>query len=118
MKTLGNIIWFLLVGLWSGLGYFFGGLLLCITIVGIPFGLQLFKMARLMLWPFGATVVCDFNKHPFANLFWLLFGGLFTAFWFFIIGVIFCITIVGIPFGKQCLKLSKLTLAPFGSTIS
>lgn len=118
MKTLGNIIWFLIVGLWSAIGYFFGGLVLCITVVGIPFGLQLFKMARLMIWPFGATVDCDFNKHPFANLFWILFGGLLTALWFFIVGVIFCITIIGIPFGRQCLKLSKLTLAPFGSTVS
>ncbi|MBQ6728081.1 MAG: hypothetical protein IJQ87_03985 [Clostridia bacterium] len=56
MKTLGNIIWFLLVGLWSGLGYFFGGLLLCITIVGIPFGKQCLKLSKLTLAPFGSTI--------------------------------------------------------------
>ena len=118
MKTLGNSIWFLLVGLWSAIGYFFGGIILCITIIGIPFGTQLFKMAGLMIWPFGKTITTDFNKHPFANLFWLLFGGLMTAFGFLIGGVIFCITIIGIPFGKQCFKLSRLSLAPFGSTVS
>lgn len=118
MKTIGNIIWLILIGLWSALGYLFGGLILCITIIGIPFGLQLFKMAKLMVWPFGKTIATDFGKHPFANLFWLLFGGLMTAFGFFIAGLFFCITIIGIPFGKQCFKLSRLSLAPFGSTVS
>ena len=118
MKTLGNIIWFLLVGLWSAIGYFFGGIILCITIIGIPFGKQLFKMAGLMIWPFGKTINTDFNKHPFANLFWLLFGGLTEALGFFIVGVILCITIIGIPFGKQSFKLARLALAPFGSVVS
>ena len=117
MKTLGNIIWFILVGLWAAIGYFLGGIILCITIIGIPFGKQLFKLARLMIWPFGRVINTDFGKHPFANLFWLLFGGLGEALGFFIVGVILCITIIGIPFGKQCFKLSRLSLAPFGSTI-
>ena len=118
MKTLGNIIWFILVGLWSAIGYFFGGIILCITIIGIPFGKQLFKLAGLMIWPFGKVIDTDFGKHPFANLFWLLFGGLFEALGYFLVGVIFCITIIGIPFGKQCFKLSRLSLAPFGSVVS
>ena len=118
MKTIGNIIWFVLVGLWSAIGFFFGGIILCITIIGIPFGKQLFKLARLMIWPFGKTITTDFGKHPFANLFWLLFGGLEEALGFFCIGVLLCITIILIPFGKQCFKLSRLSLAPFGSVVS
>lgn len=118
MKTFGNIIWFLLIGLWSAIGYFFGGIILCITIIGIPFGKQLFKMSRLMIWPFGYEYALDFGKHPFANMFWLIFGGLFTGLGFFIVGLIFCITIVGIPFGLQCFKMMKLCLASFGSKIT
>ena len=117
MKTLGNIIWFILIGLWSAIGYFLIGVIFCVTIIGIPFGKQLFKLAKLMLWPFGKTINTDFGAHPFANLFWLLFGGLGEAFGFFLVGVIFCVTIIGIPFGKQCFKLARLCLAPFGSTI-
>lgn len=56
MKTLGNIIWLLVIGLWTSLGYFFVGLILCLTIIGIPFGKQCFKLARLVLTPFGANV--------------------------------------------------------------
>ena len=71
-----------------------------------------------MIWPFVKTISTDFGKHPFANLFWLLFGGLMEALGYFIVGLIFCITIIGIPFGKQCFKLSRLALAPFGSVVS
>jgi len=116
MKTLGNIIWFIFVGLWSGLAYFFLGLLWCITIIGIPFGKQCFKIARLMFWPFGATIHTNFGKHPIANIIWLFFGGIGLAFGFLFVGLILCITIIGIPFGKQCFKLATLSATPFGST--
>ena len=116
MKTIGNILWFVFVGLWSGLAYFFLGLFWCITIIGIPFGKQCFKIGRLMFWPFGTTVNTDFGKHPIANIIWLFFGGIELAFGFVIVGLILCITVVGIPFGKQCFKLAQLSAIPFGAS--
>ena len=115
MRLIGNIIWFFFVGLWSAIAYFFLGILWCITIIGIPFGKQCFKIARLMVWPFGVKIQSDFAKHPIANIIWLVFGGLELAFGFVIIGLILCITIIGIPFGKQCFKLAQLSAIPFGA---
>ena len=117
MKTIGNIIWFLLIGLGSAIGWFFLGLIWCVTIIGIPFGLQAFKMAKLTLLPFGKVVNSNFGKHPIANIIWLVFGGLELAIGFFFVGLIFCITIIGIPFGKQCFKLATLAAVPFGATV-
>ena len=117
MKTIGNLIWFIFIGFWSGLGFFLGGLLLCITIIGIPFGLQCFKLAKLMFLPFGKEPVIHFEKHPIANIFWLIFVGIEQFFGFIIAGVIFCITIIGIPFGKQCFKLAILGAVPFGAEV-
>ena len=117
MKTLGNIIWFIITGFWAGLAYFLGGLIWCITIIGIPFGKQCFKLSKLMFWPFGKTVNSDFGKHPIANVIWVIFGGLELSIGFFLGGLIWCITIIGIPFGKQCFKLAQLAFVPFGATI-
>lgn len=118
MKLIGNILWLIFTGLWTAIGWFFTGLLWCITIVGIPFGLQAFKLAKLSLWPFGNKAEKDFGKHPIANVIWIIFGGLFLALGFCIAGVIWCITIIGIPFGKQCFKLAGLALTPFGAEIT
>ena len=118
LKTIANIIWFLLIGLWSALGYAFCGLVFCITIIGIPFGLQLFKFAKLVLTPFGKTVNTNFGSHPIANLIWLFLGGIVNWFVFLLAGLILCITIIGIPLGKQAFKMGKLCLAPFGATIN
>lgn len=117
MKTLGNILWFLFFGLWSAIAWLVLGLLWCITIIGIPFGLQAFKIATLVLWPFGKEVRSDFGKHPIANIIWLFFGGVELALGYVVGGVICCITIVGIPFGKQCFKLATLSLCPFGANV-
>ncbi len=118
MKLLGNIIWFIFIGLWEGLLYLFAGVIFCITIIGIPFGKQLFKMASLAFTPFGAEVKTDFEKHPIANVIWLIFFGLGSCLGYVFAGIIFCITIIGIPFGKQCFKLAKLTLIPFGAEVN
>ena len=118
MKTIGNIIWFFLVGLWEALGFFFLGLLWCITIIGIPFGKQAFKLARLMIWPFGTKVESNFGAHPIANIIWLFFGGLGLAMGYIFVGLILCITIIGIPFGKQCFKLAGLAAVPFGAKVN
>ena len=117
MKFLGNIIWFILVGLWTAIGYFVAGILLCITIIGIPFGMQCFKIASLVLTPFGQNVKTHFEKHPIANIIWLLLFGWEIAIGYIMAGIIFCITIIGIPFGKQCFKLAALSLIPFGANI-
>ena len=117
MKFIGNLIWFILAGLGAALSYFTLGLIWCITIIGIPFGKQCFKMAKLMIWPFGKTVVTKFESHPIANVIWMIFGGLELAIGFFFLGLIFCVTVIGIPFGKQCFKMAKLSLTPFGAHI-
>ena len=121
MKTIGNILWFVLAGIWLALGYAVFGLLMCITIIGIPFGIQAFKLAGFVLWPFGRTVVPrEGGLAPLEmvfNILWLLFAGweLFLA--SLVAGALLCITIIGIPFGIQAFKLSILALWPFGRTV-
>ncbi|HHX76565.1 MAG TPA: YccF domain-containing protein [Acholeplasmataceae bacterium] len=117
MKVLGNIIWLLFGGLIAAALWFIFGILLMLTIIGLPFGLQLIKFSRLMLWPFGYDVTINFDKHPIMNILWLLIVGLGGTFLYLVIGVVFCITIVGIPFGLQWFKLTKLSLLPFGAKI-
>lgn len=117
MKVIGNIIWFLLIGIWSAIAFLLGGLLLCITIIGIPFGLQAFKLAKLVITPFGKDVETKFDSHPFANIIWLILPGFEMAIGYLLAGILFCITIIGIPFGKQCFKLMKLALIPFGAEV-
>ena len=118
MKLIGNILWFLIVGIGTALSWFFLGLLLCITIIGIPFGKQCFKLAGLSLFPFGKTVKSDFGAHPIANVLWAVFFGWELALGYLLSGVIFCITIIGIPFGKQCFKLAALAFVPFGAKVN
>ena len=116
-RFLGNVIWFLLTGLFSAIGYFLLGIIWCITIIGIPFGLQCFKYAKLCLWPMGKTVESEFKAHPIANVLWFIFGGFFLALGFLFEGLLYCVTIVGIPFGLQCFKFAKLSLSPFGAKV-
>lgn len=117
MKVIGNILWLVFTGIWEALAWFFLGILWCITIIGIPFGKQCFKFASVAIWPMGKGVDLDFGEHPIANIIWLIFGGIELAISFAIVGIIWCITIIGIPFGKQCFKLCKLALAPFGADV-
>ena len=118
MKFIGNILWFIFTGLAAALSWFLLGLILCITIIGIPFGKQCFKIARLSAWPFGSNVTTNFGKHPIANVIWLLVCGIALAISFIVAGVLWCITIIGIPFGKQCFKLAVLSATPFGARIN
>ncbi len=121
MKTLGNIIWLLFGGLFLALGYVFSGIILCLTIIGIPFGLQIFKVAGLALWPFGREVRYKQQSAGCLatgmNVLWILIGGIWLALEHVIIGAIFFITIIGIPFGKQHFKLAAIALTPFGREI-
>ena len=116
MKFIGNILWFVLTGLLSAFGYFVEGIIWCCTIIGIPYGIQCFKFAKLTLFPFGKQIVKE-KSHPIANLLWFILGGFVIFVGYLIGGILWCITILGIPFGKQCFKLARLSLVPFGKTI-
>lgn len=119
MKFLGNILWFLFGGLWMGLGWLLVGLLWCITIVGIPIGVQCFKFARLAFFPFGKVILYSGSAPSLLlNLLWLIFGGLELAAACALHGLLFCVTVVGIPFGTQCFKIARLALTPFGSDVT
>ncbi|MRJ46207.1 YccF domain-containing protein [Fundicoccus ignavus] len=118
MSLLGNLIWLICGGLFSAAAWFFIGLLWSITIIGLPVGLQCFKMARLSLSPFGKIVDSGGSTGSLLlNILWLLLGGIELAIFHFIIGVILCVTIIGIPFGRQFFKFAQLALFPFGATI-
>jgi len=117
MSFLGNIIWFFLGGFIIAFVWFLLGLLLSVTIIGIPFGLQCFKFAHLTLFPFGKNVVTEFDKHPLMNLIWAILFGWELMLAHLFLAILFSITIIGIPFGKQWFKMAMLALIPFGATI-
>lgn len=121
MRLLGNILWLVFGGLEAAIGYFTGALAIAITIVGIPWALQIFKIGVLCLWPFGSTVKDDPTQTSCLtlplNVLWLIFGGLYSWLMHIIFGILLCITIVGIPFGKQHFKMARLALMPFGKII-
>jgi uncharacterized membrane protein YccF (DUF307 family) len=121
MRFIGNILWLVLGGLIIALMYFLVGLLMCITIIGIPFGLQLFKFGRLALWPFGHEIVDGPNEpgcvSVVMDVIWILFGWWEIAILHLVFGLLFCITIVGIPWGLQHFKMILPTLIPFGKVI-
>ena len=119
MSFIGNIIWLLLGGILLALFWAVAGLLVCLTIIGIPFGLQCFKFAGFVLWPFGREIVVgDFGAWGLiGNIIWILLLGWELCIAHLVIGAIFCITIVGIPFGLQHFKLAMLAILPFGAKI-
>lgn len=118
MGCLGNIIWFVLGGFLLGLFWLMFGVLWCLTIVGIPVGMQCFKFAALSFSPFGKEI--ELSNSPVSlllNILWLVFGGFEIAVTAAVLGLLFCITVAGIPFGLQYFKIAKLALFPFGATI-
>ena len=118
MKTIGNLLWFLFGGLIGGLSWAIAGLLWCVTIVGIPIGRQCFKLAGLAFFPFGKEIQYGGGSVSFlVNLVWLLLSGLELAVGYAVLGLLWCVTIVGIPVGKQCFKLAQLALMPFGARV-
>ena len=121
MNFIGNLIWLIFGGLAAALGYIVGGFILCLTLIGIPFGLQCFKIAGLVLWPFGRRVVSTDNGMGclsiIFNIIWLLCGGLYTAVVHLVFAFLLAITIIGIPFARQHLKLMELSLMPFGKQV-
>lgn len=121
MKILGNIIWLLFGGLLAAVEYLISSILLMLTIIGIPFGLQTLKIAYLMIWPFGKKVVTLEQSggclYTLFNILWLLLGGIWIALTHLVFGTLLFITLIGIPFGKQHYKLAALALTPFGKEI-
>lgn len=108
-------------GLEAAIGYFTASLALAVTIIGIPWALQTFKIGILCLWPFGAQI----SKGDFPpgclriplNILWVIFGGLYACICHLFFGLLLCITIIGIPWGKQHFKMAKLSLLPFGRDV-
>ncbi|MEL7656085.1 MAG: YccF domain-containing protein [Bacillota bacterium] len=119
MSFLGNIIWLIFGGILAAIVWFISGLLLCITIIGIPFGFQCFKIAGFVLWPFGRDIeIGNFGAGGLIlNIIWIILLGWELAVTHVVIGCVFCITIIGIPFGLQHFKLAKIGLVPFGARI-
>ena len=122
MKLLGNIIWLLFGGIITSIGYVISSLLLMITIIGIPFGLQTLKLAQMALWPFGSKVTDTGNSGGclsiIMNIIWIICGGLCICLSHLFFGLLLCITIIGIPFGMQHFKMAALSLTPFGKSIT
>ena len=121
MKSLGNIIWLILGGLLVALIYYLVGLLMCISIVGIPFGLQLFKLGTYALWPFGHELVNGPGQpgclSTVMNLLWILLGWWEIAAIHLVCGLLFCLTIIGIPWGITHSRMAVNSIFPFGKEI-
>jgi uncharacterized membrane protein YccF (DUF307 family) len=121
MKLLGNVIWLVFGGIIISVEYFISSILLIVTVIGIPFGLQTLKLATLALWPFGAEIRIK-PPNPgclstFMNVIWIFTGGICIALTHLVFGVVLAVTIVGIPFGVQHFKMAALALMPFGREI-
>ena len=121
MSVIGNIIWLLFGGILIALEYAVSGLIFCITIIGIPWGIKCFQLAALALWPFGRSVVSRPQAsgclNTLMNVIWIFIGGIWICLSHLFFGIILCITIIGIPFGKQHFKLAGLALTPFGKEV-
>ena len=121
MNFLGNVIWLIFGGFLTGLGYIFGGLVTCLTIVGIPFGMQAMKLGVATMAPFGTEIApTEDANHPLQiifNMIWLILFGWEIAVAHLVHGIILAITIIGLPFAKQHFKLIPLALFPFGQEL-
>lgn len=120
MRLLLNLLWIVFGGFVIWLEYVIGGLLLCLTVVGIPFGMQCFKMAGLALLPFGKDIVDAPGSSPIGcllNVFWIIVAGIWIFLSHLVLALGLAVTIIGIPFALQHVKLAMLALAPFGKLV-
>ncbi|HVX21437.1 MAG TPA: YccF domain-containing protein [Acidimicrobiales bacterium] len=120
MKAVLNVLWLVLCGLWLAIGYALAGVVMCILIITIPFGVAAFRLAAYVLWPFGRTVV----RRPDAgaastigNVLWFVLAGLWLALSHLLTGALLCLTIIGIPLGVANFKLAAVAVAPLGKDI-
>ncbi|WP_020664459.1 YccF domain-containing protein [Amycolatopsis benzoatilytica] len=120
MRLILNVVWLVLSGFWMALGYLVAGVVCCVLIVTIPFGIASFRIAHYALWPFGRTVVDrrDAGVGSFlGNVIWFIFAGLWLSIGHLISGVLLCITIIGIPLGLANFKMIPVSLMPLGKEI-
>ena len=121
MRLLGNLIWLVFGGIIISIEYLISSILLMVTIIGIPFGIQTLKLAIVALWPFGTEIRLKPGNSgclsSIMNLIWIFIGGFWICLTHIFFGVLFAITIIGIPFAKQHFKLAGLALTPFGKEI-
>lgn len=119
MSVIGNIIWFLSGGFIPAVLWFVFGVMWSLSIIGLPVGIQCFKMASLQLFPFGRDVsYSSMGAGSFlVNIIWIVIGGIELAAINAFIGLLLCLTVIGIPFGLQSFKMAKLSLMPFGARI-
>jgi uncharacterized membrane protein YccF (DUF307 family) len=121
MSLIGNLIWIIFGGLIVAIEYVVAGLAMCVTIIGIPWGIQSIKIGLATLMPFGKDVVetkdASSGLNVLLNIIWILIGGIWIAATHLIFGLLFYITIIGIPFGNQHFKLMRLSFTPFGKEL-
>jgi len=120
VRTVLNILWLVLCGFWLAIAYLVAGVVMCILIITIPFGVAAFRLAAFTLWPFGRTLVPrpDAGAGSFiGNVLWFLLAGLWLAIAHVVTGVLLCITIIGIPLGIADFKLAAAAIAPLGKDI-
>jgi len=120
MRTLLNVLWLVFSGVWLAIGYVLAGVVLCLLIVTIPFGLACFRLAAFVLWPFGRAVVpkpAAGAPSTVANVLWFVLAGLWMALAHVVLGLVLCLTIIGIPLGLGNFKLAAVAIAPLGKEI-
>jgi len=121
VRTLLNIIWLVLAGVWLALGYLFAALIMAVTIIGIPFAVQAIKLAGYALWPFGRTLVPSERRHKglsaVGNILWFVLAGWWLALAHLFAGILLCLTIIGIPLGVASFKMAGAALVPFGKEV-
>jgi uncharacterized membrane protein YccF (DUF307 family) len=121
VRTILNIIWVVLAGIWLAIEYVIAGVILCITMIGIPFGVQSFELSVYALWPFGRMLIPARTRSKglsvVGNVLWVVLAGWWLALSHLILGCLLCITIIGIPLGIGSFKMARAALAPFGKEI-
>ena len=120
MRLLLNIIWLVLCGIWMAIGYAVAGVICCILIITIPFGIASFRIANYALWPFGRTIVRRGSAgvaSTLGNVIWIIVAGIWLAIGHVVTGVALCITIIGIPLGIANFKMVPISLTPLGREI-
>jgi len=120
MRTLLNLIWLVLAGFWLAVGYVLAGLVCCILIITIPFGIASFRIANYALWPFGRTIVDRSGAGAgsmLGNIIWVIVAGWWLALGHLVTGIALCVTIIGIPLGLANFKLIPISLLPLGKEI-
>ncbi len=120
MRTVGNILWFVLAGFWLALGYVVAGIVSFLLIITIPFGIASFRLAGYVIWPFGRTVVWKPQAGVWSvigNVVWVILFGWELALGHLVAGALLCLTIIGIPFGIASWKMVPLALLPLGRSV-